>query len=87
MSIKGPIPDGPLYRFFSKEEYTSAFIEGEIRFGWLGKYSQMEGDIREDLSDGRAEYEVDVHNQLTLSIDRTTGKEIGKTIKPGTTKR
>lgn len=83
ISIEGAIPDGPLYRFFSKDKYATDFINGEIRVGWLGKYQQMEGDIREDPSEGRAEYTADVPNLLTITIDKKTNREVGRSINPG----
>lgn len=84
ISIEGVIPDGPLYRFFPKDKYATDFINGEIRIGWLGKYLQMEGDIREDSSEGRAEYTADVPDLRTITIDTKTNREVGRSIKPGT---
>ncbi len=85
IKIKGTFPDGPLYRFFSKDEYALDFFNGCIRLGWLTKYSQMEGDVRGDTTEGTAEYTFNDPNQLSITIDRNTGKEINRTKKPGIT--
>jgi len=51
-----------LCRFFSKKAYADQFVDGNIRFGWQKKYAAMEGDIREDTTEGTASFLVDGNN-------------------------
>ncbi|MGR3317443.1 MAG: hypothetical protein ACUZ8O_03055 [Candidatus Anammoxibacter sp.] len=85
ITIKGDIPNGPLYRFFSKNKYAIDFMNGQFRLGWLRGYHRMEGDAREDPTEGTAQYTVNDPNQLSIILNKTTGKEINRIRKPGIT--
>ena len=71
-------PTPPLYRFFSSDQWADDFIGGQIRLGWLKKYLKLEGDIRQDTTEGTAQYPYNDPDQLTITIDRNTGKEISR---------
>ncbi len=43
---------GILYRFFEKSEHASEFISGEVRFGTLKKYQEVENQSRGDQTEG-----------------------------------
>jgi len=62
LKISCEIPSVRLCRFFSKKSYAEQFVNGNIRFGWQKKYTAMEGDIREDTTEGTASFLVDGSN-------------------------
>jgi hypothetical protein len=85
MKISQDIHKGPLYRFFRKDDHASDFINGTIRLGWLKKYNSMEGDVREDTTEGNSKHIYNDPEQLTIILDKTTGKKKGCIRKPGIT--
>jgi len=58
LKLCGDIPSARLYRFFSLRDYAEQFASGNFRFGWQKKYSSMEGNIREDMTEGTASFTV-----------------------------
>ncbi len=66
-----------LYRFFDKEEYAQAFLDGEIRFGNIKRYKEIEGD-RKDESEGKASF---YWNQKAPSV--TINKKSLKIVENG----
>lgn len=58
LKLSGEIPDVRLYRFFSVRNYAEQFANGKLRFGWQKKYASMEGDVREDTTEGTASFTV-----------------------------
>ena len=85
MKISQDIPRGPLYRFFGKDAHAYDFINGTIRLGWLKKYHSMEGDIREDTTESTSQHIYKDPEQLSIILDKTTGKKKGCIRKPGIT--
>lgn len=61
ISIQEPIPSGLFIRCFSKDEHAESFFNGNLRAGWLNKYKNMEGDVRDDTSEGESRFTHDVH--------------------------
>jgi len=58
LKLSGEIPQIHLFRFFSVRDYADQFVHGNLRFGWQKKYASMEGDIREDTTEGTASFTV-----------------------------
>ncbi|OED38233.1 hypothetical protein AB833_20490 [Chromatiales bacterium (ex Bugula neritina AB1)] len=59
--ITSDVPPFPLYRIFGKEDYRSSFLNGTLRFGWLGTYRLMEStDPRTDATEGTGRFETPV---------------------------
>jgi hypothetical protein len=83
MKISKDIPNGPLYRFFSKDEHVNNFMNGNIRLGWLKKYHLMEDDIREDTTEANAQYSCNDPEQYAIMLDKCTGKKKAFISKPG----
>jgi len=83
--IQVNMPQGPLYRFFGKDDHADDFINGKIRLGWLKGYHAMEGDVREDATEGTSQHIYNDPGQLSIILDKTTGKKKGCIRKPGIT--
>ncbi|MBN1292399.1 MAG: hypothetical protein JXB48_11215 [Candidatus Latescibacteria bacterium] len=77
IKINDNYPTPPLYRFFKFDQYAEDFINGHIRLGWLKKYRDIE-DNRQDKTEGESKHTFDDPDQLTITIDQNTGKEISR---------
>ena len=50
------------YRCFPRKEYADQFIRGEIRFGVIDYYKNIEDDIRRDKTEGESHFIVGVRS-------------------------
>ncbi len=72
-----------LYRFFKKQKYRGEFLTGKIRFGKLELYQTIEDEKRRDDSEGEARGKYKTDKLTYLTIDKKTGKQVGKGITSG----